>query len=57
MTNPLIQEIHAIRQEYAKRFKGDLKAICDDARKKQGHDGHKLVPPNPKPKQGVNRSS
>ena len=48
-TSPIIQEIHKIREEYAKRFGDDLKALCDDARKKQGRDGRKVVLAHPKP--------
>ncbi len=47
-TNPLIQEIHRTREEYSKRFGDDLKAICDDARNKQGSDGHRVVSASPK---------
>ena len=50
-TNTIIEDIHRIREEYAKRFNNDLKAICNDARSKQGHDGHKVVPAHPKPAQ------
>ena len=35
----IIYGIHKFREEYAKRFNNDLKAICEDARNKQGHDG------------------
>lgn len=27
----ILDEIHKIREEYAKRFNNDLKAICNDA--------------------------
>jgi len=47
--NTIIDEIHKFREEYAKRFNNDLKAICSDARSKQGHDGREVVPPHPKP--------
>ena len=48
-TSSIIQEIHKIRDEYSKRFGDDLKAICDDARKKQGRDGRLVVLAHPKP--------
>jgi len=38
-TDTIIDDIHRIREEYAKHFNNDLKAICNDARSKQGHDG------------------
>ena len=47
----IIDDIHRIREEYAKRFNNDLKAICNDARSKQGQDGRKVVPAHPKPVQ------
>ncbi len=47
-TNPLVQEIHKIREEYASRFGNDLKSICGDARKKQGRDGRRVVLATPK---------
>ena len=50
-TDNIIDNIHKIREEYAKRFNNDLKAICNDARSKQGHDGRKVVPAHPKPTQ------
>lgn len=31
----IIEEIHQIREEHAKAFNYDLKAICDDLRKRQ----------------------
>ena len=50
-TDTIIDDIHKIREEYANRFNNDLKAICNDARSKQGHDGRKVVPAHPKPVQ------
>ena len=50
-TDTIIDDIHRIREEYSKRFNNDLKAICNDARSKQGHDGRKVVPAHPKPLQ------
>ena len=49
MKDPIIEEIHKIRIEYAARFNNDLHAICQDARRKQGKNGHLLAPKNPKP--------
>ena len=50
-TDTIIDDIHKVREEYAKRFNNDLKAICNDARSKQGYDGRKVVPAHPKPVQ------
>jgi hypothetical protein len=48
-TNPIIDEIHNTRREYAERFGNDLHAICEDARRKQGRQGRRIVPASPKP--------
>lgn len=48
-TNPLIEEIHIIRREYAERFGNDLHALCEDARQQQGRQGRRVVPTSPKP--------
>ncbi len=37
-TDPIIEELHKIRQEHAKAFHYDLKAIVEDL-KKQEHQG------------------
>jgi hypothetical protein len=50
----IIDGIHKFREEYARRFNNDLKAICEDARSKQGHDGREVVRAHPKPAQKVN---
>jgi hypothetical protein len=39
----IVEEIHRYREEYAKSFNYDLKAIFDDLRKKQIAHGHKVV--------------
>ena len=41
--NPIIEEIHAFRAEYARQYGYDLRAICDAARKKQMQSGHEIV--------------
>lgn len=50
----IIDGIHKFREEYALRFDNDLKAICEDARNKQGHDGRKVIHTQPKPAQKLN---
>nr|VFJ94505.1 MAG: hypothetical protein BECKH772A_GA0070896_1007217 [Candidatus Kentron sp. H]VFJ95384.1 MAG: hypothetical protein BECKH772B_GA0070898_1007517 [Candidatus Kentron sp. H]VFK01616.1 MAG: hypothetical protein BECKH772C_GA0070978_1006917 [Candidatus Kentron sp. H] len=49
--NTIIEDIHKIREEYAKDFNNDLRAICSDARDKQGREGRRIVSVNPKPVQ------
>ena len=38
-TDPILDEIHRTRREIADRFNGDLRAILDDARKRQAVSG------------------
>ncbi|MBK5969937.1 MULTISPECIES: hypothetical protein [Thiorhodovibrio] len=47
-TNSILNELHAIRREYAERFNQDLHAICDDARRKQGQNGRRVVAAAPR---------
>jgi hypothetical protein len=42
-TNPIIEEIHAFRAEYARKYGYDLRAICNAARQKQQKSGHEIV--------------
>jgi hypothetical protein len=35
MTDPIIEKIHKFREEYAKRFNYDVKAMFEDLRKRQ----------------------
>lgn len=39
----IVEELHKYREEYAKSFNYDLKAIFDDLRKKQIAHGRKVV--------------
>ena len=41
--DPIVEEIHRIRDEYAKKFNYDLHAICEDLREKQSTSGRKVV--------------
>jgi hypothetical protein len=41
-------KVHKIREEYAKRFDNNLEAIYNDASKKQGRDGRRVVLACPK---------
>jgi hypothetical protein len=53
--DPIVEEIHRIREEHAKKFNYDLHAICEDIRKKQAQSGRKVVsrPPRRPTTQGV----
>ena len=39
----VLEEIYKIREEHAKAFNYDLKAICDDLQKKQAASGRHLI--------------
>ncbi len=39
----VLEEIYKIREEHAKAFNYDLKAICDDLQKKQAASGRELI--------------
>ena len=41
--DPIVEEIHRIREEYAKRFNNDLHAICEDLRARQAKSGRQVV--------------
>ncbi|MBD2772421.1 hypothetical protein [Iningainema tapete] len=42
-TDEIVEEIHQIREEYAKSFNYDLDAIFADLRKKQAQSGREVV--------------
>ena len=48
MKDPIIEELHQIRREYAASFNYDLKAICEDLRSREGEDGREVVSFPPK---------
>jgi hypothetical protein len=47
--DPIVEEVRRIRQEHAKRFNYDLRAIVDDLRKQQEQSGRKYVRFGPRP--------
>lgn len=48
-TDEIVEEIHQIREEYAKAFNYDLDAIFADLRKKQDESGREVVNLSRKP--------
>lgn len=48
-TDEIVEEIHQIREEYAKSFNYDLDAIFADLRKKEAESGRKVVTLSRKP--------
>jgi hypothetical protein len=47
--DPIIEDLHKVRESIAERFGNDLHAICADAQRKQGSDGHRVVRLSPRP--------
>jgi len=41
--DPIVEEIHKFREEYARQFNFDIDAICKDIQIKQAEGGRKLV--------------
>lgn len=39
----IVEELHRIREEHAKEFNYDIKAICDDWRRRQEQSGRQFV--------------
>lgn len=39
----IVDEVRAIREEYAARFNYDLRAICNDLKDKQANSGRQTV--------------
>ncbi|MEA5552503.1 hypothetical protein VB713_16295 [Anabaena cylindrica UHCC 0172] len=48
-TDEIVEEIHQIREKYAKSFNYDLDAIFTDLRKKQAESGREVVNLSRKP--------
>jgi hypothetical protein len=48
-TDEIVEEIHRIREEYAKSFNYDLDAIFVDLRKKEAESGREVVNLSRKP--------
>ncbi len=41
--DPIVEEIRKIREEHAARFNYNVRAIVEDARRRQQEGGHKIV--------------
>ena len=59
MTDPIVDEIKRYREAQAAKFNFDLRAIVEDARRRQEADGRKVVhrPPRIPQMQPANDSS
>ena len=47
--DPIVEEIHRIREEYSRSFNHDLKALFADLQKQQAESGRKVVNLSRKP--------
>jgi hypothetical protein len=43
--DPIVAEVRKIRDKLAAKFNYDLKAICEDARKRERTSGHPIAAP------------
>lgn len=43
MMHPIVEEIHKIREAYAKKFDFDVDAMFEDLRENQSNSNHKIV--------------
>jgi hypothetical protein len=41
--DPIVEEIRAIRRKHTDKFRGDVRAICEDFRKRQRESNRKIV--------------
>lgn len=41
--DPIVNEVRQCRQNYAKKFHYDLRAICKDLRQQQQSSGHNVI--------------
>jgi hypothetical protein len=41
--DPIIEELHKIREDYARQFNFNIHAICKDIQEKQGQSGREIV--------------
>ncbi len=48
-SDPIVEEIRAIRKAHTAQFNNDLKAICADLKKQEKNSGHPVVSLPPKP--------
>ena len=42
-TDPIVEEVRRVREEYAKRFNYDAHAIADDLRKQEKQHSERLI--------------
>ena len=52
-TDPIVEEIRRNRDDYARKFDYNIRAICHDIREKQRKSGRQVVKLQPKPVQHI----
>jgi hypothetical protein len=55
--DPIVAEVHRIREQLAAEFNYDIDAICADLRKRQEALGSRLIRLKPRPEAEVNGDS
>jgi hypothetical protein len=46
--DPILAEIRQVREAFANKFSGDVRAMMNDIRRRQGQSGHPVVSRPPK---------
>ena len=46
--DPVLAQIRKVREEYASQFKGNVRAMMEDVRRRQKESGHATVAREPK---------
>lgn len=55
--DPVVEEVRAVRDEYARRFNYDVTAICRDLREQEAQCGHEVVALPPKRIEPIDRGA
>lgn len=53
--DPIIDEIHKIRERHAAKFNYDLKRMAEDVKRREQQSGRKIIPAPPPPTSGKKR--
>jgi len=54
-SDPIIDEIHRIREQNAARFNYDIERMADDIKRREKKSGRKIIPAPPPPASGKKR--
>lgn len=53
--DPIVEEIRARRDEYARQFNYDIEAICRDLQTREENSGRQYVSLSPKPARSIQK--